>query len=176
MTDPQRWQDCLTRIRDEFAALPIIERDWIRDNLRAIHAQQRRLHDFFEAADGGRHCATCAGACCARGRNHLTLVNLLGYLAADEEPPTPDFTVTCPFLGPAGCRLDVSRRPFNCVTFLCDVVENALDEPSRKAFYQLEAEVRQIYEAFDRRYAGSSLRGLLIRAERLGNRAFLARL
>jgi hypothetical protein len=55
------------------------------------------------------------------------------------------------------------------------VVEDALDEVGRADFYRLEAQLRQDYEAFDRRYAGSSLRGLLIRAERLGDRPFLAR-
>lgn len=176
MTDQSLWQDSLSRIRREFAALPAPEREWIERTLQDIQIRQRQLHSFFQRADGSRHCAACGGACCAKGRNHLTLVNLLGYLAANEEPPPPDFTATCPFLAPSGCRLDVPRRPFNCITFNCEAVEGALDEADRADFYRQEAQLRQAYEAFDRRYAGSSLRGLLIRAERLGDRPFLARL
>ncbi len=175
MTDENLWQDSLSRIRREFAALPAPEREWIERNLQIIQSLQRQLHTFFQKADGARHCAACGGSCCAKGRNHLTLVNLLGYLTAGEEPPDPDFTATCPFLAPTGCRLDVPRRPFNCVTFNCDAVEDALDEAGHADFYRLEAQLRQAYEAFDRRYAGATLRGLLIRAERLGSRPFLAR-
>jgi len=176
MTDPELWQDCLMRVRAEFAALPATEREWLNRHLQDIQARQRQLHTFFQRAEGARHCAACGGDCCEKGRNHLTLVNLLGYLAEGEEPPQPDFTATCPFLAPTGCRIDVPRRPFNCITFNCDVVEDALDEVGRADFYRLEAQLRQDYEAFDRRYAGSSLRGLLIRAERLADHPFLARL
>lgn len=175
MTDPSLWQNCLSRIRREFTALAVSEREWIERNLQDIQARQRQLHTFFQRANGARHCAACGGACCEKGRYHLTLVNLLGYLATDEEPPPPDFTATCPFLAPGGCRLDVPRRPFNCITFNCEAVEEALDEADRADFYRLEAQLRLAYETFDRRYAGSSLRGLLIRAERLGDRPFLAR-
>lgn len=176
MTDQSLWQDCLRRLCAELPLLPAAEREWLDRNLQDIQTRQRQLHTFFQRADGARHCIACGGACCAKGRHHLTLVNLLGYLAAGDEPPQPDFTATCPFLAPSGCRLDVPRRPFNCVTFNCEAVEDALDEAGRADFYRLEAELRQAYEAFDRRYAGSSLRGLLIRAERLGDRPFLARL
>lgn len=176
MTDQKLWQNSLSRIRREFIALPAPERDWIERNLQGIQVLQRQLHTFFQTADGARHCTVCGGACCEKGRNHLTLVNLLGYLAASEEPPPPDFTATCPFLAPSGCRLDVPRRPFNCITFNCEVVEVALNEAGRADFYRLEAQLRQAYEAFDRRFAGSSLRGLLIRAERLADRPFLVRL
>lgn len=175
MTDQSLWQDCLRRLRAELPLLPAAEREWLDCNLLGIQARQRHLHTFFQRADGARHCAACGGACCAKGRHHLTLVNLLGYLAAGDEPPQPDFTASCPFLAPSGCRLDVPRRPFNCVTFNCEAVEDALDEAGLADFYRLEAELRQAYEAFDRRYAGSSLRGLLIRAQRLGDRPFLAR-
>jgi hypothetical protein len=68
----------------------------------------------------------------------------------------------------------VARRPFNCVIFLCDEVLAGLDAAQRQRAVHLEAQLRSLYEAFDRRFAGSSLHGLLIRAERLGARPFLA--
>ncbi len=170
------WNRTLQRVRAELSRLPDEERRWLAVHLRRIQQLQRRIHRFFQQAGGDAHCCSCSGACCEKGRNHLTLVNLLGFLLAGESPPPPDFTATCPFLSPTGCRLDIARRPFNCVTFNCDLVEDALDEASRAAFYRLERQLRRHYQAFDRRYAGSSLRGLLIRAERLGGQSFLERL
>ncbi|OHB27976.1 MAG: hypothetical protein A2X84_12075 [Desulfuromonadaceae bacterium GWC2_58_13] len=174
--DLHLWLRILARVGKELLRLPDDERRWLVEHLRQIQQLQRRIHGFFELADGAGRCLACHGACCEKGRNHLTLVNLLGFLLAGEAPPEPDFAATCPFLNTAGCRLDVERRPFNCVTFNCEAVEDALDEASRVSFYQMERQLRQLYEAFDHRYAGSSLRGLLIRAERLGERSFLDRL
>jgi len=174
--DLHLWRRCVARVREELLRLPDDERCWLAEHLWQVQQLQRRIHGFFEMADGASRCLACSGACCEKGRNHLTLVNLLGFLLAGETPPEPDFAATCPFLGAAGCCLDVERRPFNCVTFNCEALEDVLDEVSRAAFYQMERQLRQLYEAFDCRYAGSSLRGLLIRAERLGERPFLDRL
>ncbi len=174
--DYHLWQRCMARVSDEIKQLPDNERHWLVEHLEQVQQLQRRIHGFFEQADGASRCLACNGACCEKGRHHLTLVNLLGFLLLGESPPEPDFAATCPFLTASGCSLDVERRPFNCVTFNCEAVEDALDEGSRTAFYQLERQLRQLYETFDQRYAGSSLRGLLIRAERLGERSFLERL
>jgi len=175
MDDLSLWRQTLARVRRELSQLPGTEKRWLQENLAHIQALQRQIHSYFQAADGDRLCAACSGACCEKGRHHLTLVNLLGFLLADEAPPQPDFTSTCPFLGPTGCRLDIGRRPFNCITFNCELVENALSKKQQDEFYRLEQRLRTCYELFDQRYAGSSLRGLLIRAERLGGGSFLAR-
>lgn len=172
----QLWRRTLERVRAELSQLCAAERRWLDEHLEQIQRLQRRIHGFFERADGVRLCRSCNGACCEKGRHHLTLVNLLGFLLAGEDPPAPDFASTCPFLSNVGCRLDVERRPFNCVTFNCEAVEAALDAASRADFYAMERQLRRLYTAFDQRYAGSSLRGLLIRAERLGERPFLERL
>lgn len=173
LQDLQLWRRTLAAVVAEVGWLGGQERAGLREEVAAVASLQRRLHAFFEKADGAELCRTCSGACCEKGRNHLTLVNLLGYLLADEAPPQPDFSSTCPFLGHAGCLLDPGRRPFNCVTFICDPVEANLTAAEVETFYALEKELRSIYLHFDRRYAGSSLRGLLIRAERLGGRDFL---
>jgi len=59
------------------------------------------------------------------------------------------------------------------VTFLCEAVEDRLDPSSREAFYQHERQLRRLYAEFDRRYAGSGLCGIFIRAESLAGRPFL---
>ncbi len=175
-SDQQLWQRTIKRIEQEVAALNDLERDWLSPHLAEIGRLQRQLHELFEAGDGGRLCAECLGACCERGRNHLTLANVLSHLLSGQQVPEPDFSRTCPFLGPAGCLLEVEGRPFNCVTFICDAIEDRLAPAMREDFYRLEKELRSHYLALDKRFAGSSLRGLLIRAERLGEKAFMGRI
>lgn len=167
------WRQLRIRLDEEISRLAPAETAWLKANLKQVAACQRQLHAFFLQAGGAQLCRDCAGNCCGYGKNHLTLVNLLGYLVAGEAVPDPDFARTCPFLGDTGCRHDVGRRPFNCVTFLCEAVEERLDSSSRESFYCHERQLRQLYAEFDRRYAGSGLCGIFIRAESLAGRSFL---
>ncbi len=171
--DQQLWAGAVLRLRQEVECLPQAERDWIARRLGQIAQLQNRLQSLFEKAGGNELCRRCHGACCARGKHHLTLVNLLGYLLAGEPPPALDFRRTCPSLGETGCHHDAARRPFNCVTFICDQVEAGLESAELTTFYHLEKELRELYLAFDRRFVGSSLRGFLLRAERLEGRSFM---
>ncbi|BCA78612.1 hypothetical protein AOP6_0399 [Desulfuromonas sp. AOP6] len=143
--------------------------------LQRIAYLQEQLQVLFLQAGGAQCCTDCLGACCDCGKNHLTLVNLLGLLRAERPVPHPDFTAPCPFLGQTGCLLPAGFRPFNCVTFNCERVEDRMTPGDREQFYTIESRLRDLYNEFDVRYAGASLRGLFIRQERLAGQAFLAR-
>jgi len=171
----REWQAILTRLEAEVAEMPAEERAWLEGRVGQIESLQAELHVFFCRAAGEEICRDCLGACCAKGLNHLTLANLMTYLLRGEALPVPDFSATCPLLGPRGCLWSAERRPFNCVTFLCESIEDRLSEAEVKQFYQLEKQLRELYQDFDRRYAGSSLRGIWIALERLGSKPFLAR-
>lgn len=105
----------------------------------------------------------------------MTLANLLGYLEARQGPPGADFSATCPFLGPRGCRLEVGLRPYNCVSFICDTIEAALRPEQLERFYRLERLLRRHYQEFAARYSGAGLTGLLLQQQRLAGRPFLTR-
>lgn len=165
----QRW------LSDDWQRLDAAERQWIKDQLAAIDSLQQQLQRYFDQAGGARHCRDCNGACCERGAYHVTLVNLLAALASGRPFPEPDFSATCPMLGPSGCRLDVALRPFNCVTFVCDAVESAMPLPDRAAFYAAEQQLRRLYETFEQRYAAASMRGFLLAMARLEGRSPLQR-
>lgn len=173
LTETLRWRQLLVRLGEELARLEPAETAWLQVSLAQVADCQRQLHAFFLQAGGAQLCCGCAGNCCGCGKNHLTLVNLLGYLVAGEALPEPEFARPCPFLGDCGCRHDVGRRPFNCVTFLCEEVEERLEPASRESFYRHERQLRRLYAEFDRRYAGSALCGIFIRAESLAGRPFL---
>ncbi len=169
----RRWRRYVTAVAAEYARLAVDERGWIAAQLDRIAELQIELDALFCRGDGPAVCARCRGACCDCGKNHFTLVNLLAFVAAGEDPPQADFSLPCPFLGPAGCRLAAARRPFNCVTFICEPILDPLGDAGYDAFHELEGQLRHCYLNFDRRYAGSSLRGLLIRGERLAGQPFL---
>jgi hypothetical protein len=167
------WDHCLSGVKQEYGLLAPRERDWILERLGQMADLQKQLDELFVAADGPAACRQCSGACCDSGKNHFTLANLLAFVSVGQLPPDPDFSLVCPFLGEAGCRIEVSRRPFNCITFACDQVLDSLGS-QRERYFHLEKALHAHYLAFDRRYSGSSLCGLLIRAERLAGHPFLS--
>jgi hypothetical protein len=166
---PPEWSALLQRINSEIETLDATERGWLNERLAAIASLQIALDELFFKAGGNNACAGCEGACCGCGRHHITLTNLLGYLLAGEVPPTPDFSRTCPFLGEQGCCLPVARRPYNCITFFCETLEDRLDADQCGQLRALDRQLRSEYQRVADRYPAASLRGIWIALERIGN-------
>jgi hypothetical protein len=169
-----RWQQIIHQVAEEFTRLDDQERIWIRSRLARIALLQTELQSLADVVDISTVCRDCQGSCCDCGKNHFGLVNLLFFLLADEPLPVADFQQGCPFLSATGCRLDAGRRPFNCVTFICDEIEDRLIAKDCAYFYQLEKQLRGVYLEFEQRYAGAGAYGLILRSERLGGRGFFA--
>ena len=167
------WPALLKRITLEVAALGADEKAWLRERLSVIAATQVELDELFRKADGLDACAGCDGACCGCGRHHVTLTNLLVYLLADETPPTPDFSRSCPYLGERGCLLTVDRRPYNCITFFCETLEDQLGADDCERLRSLDRRLRNEYLRVAARYPAASLRGLWIALQRVGDGALL---
>ena len=170
----ESWSKIVDSLQREVAALADDEKSWISARLAAIAWLQEELHACVRASGSEVLCASCPEHCCGQGKNHPGLANLLFYLLAGEELPA-DFTAPCPQLGPAGCYFPPARRPFNCITFNCERVEEQLPVAQRQRLVTLETALRALYESFARRYAGAGSQGLLLRAATLGGRPFLYR-
>jgi len=168
-----RWQHIIKQVEADYRLLPVSEKAWIAQQLQQLATVQQRLQQLFEAGNGKQACRDCLGECCAKGHNHMTLANLLGFMQRGEQPPEPSFSQTCPFLGEQGCVLEVADRPYNCITFVCDIIENSLTSLQVTEFYALERQLRSLYQGFAERYAGAGLTGLLLQSERLNGQAFL---
>jgi hypothetical protein len=174
-TDGALWVATLARARSELANLPAAERNWLAVQVASIGRLQEELDCLFDAIGGPELCTSCLGGCCSGAKHHATLTNLLGYLLSGEEPPWPDFTQTCPFLGRCGCRLTAARRPFNCIIFLCEALDRRLTSEQRQLFVSTEGQLRATYEAVAACCPGASMRGLLLAAARVGDRPLLPR-
>lgn len=160
--DKNLWQRIVDQLRREWEELPTDERAWISGQVEKLGALQGRLHQFFLDVDGASACRDCVGDCCGHGRFHPTLANLLACLV-NRDFPDPDFGQDCPYMGHAGCQFPPEFRPYNCITFICDRIEDKLPVADRGEFYRLDKEIREVYALFAGRYAGGSLRGILIR-------------
>lgn len=169
------WQQLIRQVESEYQKLPDEEKFWIAEQLGQIEMLQQQLDRLFARGQGEQTCATCLGGCCGHGHNHMTLANLLSFLQRGEQPPKADFSRTCPFLAVTGCLLPVSRRPYNCISFVCDIIEENLMPVDVARFYASERQLRDLYLQFAERYAGAALTGLLIQAQRLGSKAFFSR-
>ena len=171
---PAGWLALLAKIKADLSALDETEKQWLHDRIAAIEKLQLALDDLFKNAGGANICADCDGVCCGCGRHHITLTNLLGYLIAGEDPPSPDFTGTCPYLGKGGCVLPVARRPYNCITFFCELLEEKLSEEKRQQLCFMDQQLRREYQALAERYPAASLRGIWIALERIGDGEILS--
>jgi len=163
------WPVILQRIKCEVATLSNLERDWLKERLAVIELTQLALDELFCKVGGVESCAVCDGTCCGCGRHHINLTNLLAYLLNGEEPPAPDFSGTCPYLGDRGCSLPVARRPYNCITFFCETLDDRLDSFDRGRLHMLDQQLRAEYQRVAERYPAATLRGLWIALERVGS-------
>ena len=136
------WPAVLQRINLELTVLSQIERDWLKERLAVIETTQLALDELFCKVGGLDACTGCDGACCVCGRHHITLTNLLAYLLQGEETPAPDFSCTCPYLGEQGCLLPVAKRPYNCITFFCETLDDRLDSVDREQLRTLDRQLR----------------------------------
>jgi hypothetical protein len=167
------WLKIVQRVQNEWTSLVESERFWIVTKIEQLSRLQQELHSLVAAADGEDVCRDCCGGCCGDGLYHPTLVTILAHLVPDRPLPTPDFRQSCPYFGVGGCLFLPAVRPFNCVIFICEKIEERCSEKSLALICGLESQIRTIYEAFDSRFAGSSLRGVMNRASIVDPRDFL---
>ncbi len=167
----QMWEQIVAEVQDHYLNLGLEEKNWLEPRLREIADLQQQLNSLFNAVEGEQHCRDCAGGCCHAGHNHMTLANLLQYVCRQQPLPSTDFLQSCPFLGVRGCLLPVERRPYNCISFICDRIEEALSPPELTEFYRVEGELRELYLEIAQRYLGAAMTGLLLQYPRQQGRS-----
>jgi len=171
----KRWQQVVEQLERDYYALPEAEKTWLAELIGQIEKLQYGLDHLFHKAEGEQICARCKGACCAKGHNHAGLANLLSYVQQNMVPPDADFSKTCPWLGPCGCVHQARHRPYNCITFLCDKLEERLDNADVEEFYRLDQELRKLYLRVADFYSGGGMSGLLLQAARLNGVSLLSK-
>jgi hypothetical protein len=167
VTDLETWNLAVAAVTAEFAALPPARQSLVAEFAGAIKVGKEALHAVVEQVSASEICASCGGACCLTGKFHVTVVDLLVYLAEGRELFTPGFDLgRCPYLGTQGCLMAPPYRPFNCVTFNCEQVEWLLEPLEKERSVLLEQELRSLYGRFEELFGNRFMGGLLMNCER----------
>lgn len=159
----RKWRDGVARVTALFGGLS----DEKLERLAALAPAMRRLKEQMQrlaaGVDAAAHCAGCGGACCVSGRYHVTGVDLLVFLALREPLFAPRFhSGLCPYLGEARCLIEPGYRPFNCITFICDLIEDQLPREEVSRFYQMERELRNAYREMASLFPSGAVAGPLL--------------
>ncbi len=167
MTDREMWDLAVDALVTEHAALPHSRKGVVAGLVEAVKGVKEALHGIAEGVSVAEICAACGGECCLSGRFHVTVVDILVYLAEGRELFTPGFGQgRCPYLGARGCLMAPPYRPFNCVTFNCERVESLLEPPAKERSVSLERELRALYGRFEGEFGNRFMGGLLQNYER----------
>jgi hypothetical protein len=165
--DADTWGRAVNAARKEYAALPVPVLGKIRILLANIKKLKTALYELNKSVEGEAVCALCLGDCCASGKYHFTVTDLLVYISDANELFVPDFSSKhCPYLGENGCIMEPEYRPFNCITFNCERIERLLLHSDVQKFYGIERKLRIQYNAVEEIFGNKFVYGLLSNFER----------
>jgi hypothetical protein len=167
MTEREKWNLGVAAVREKYATLspPIHAR--LKKCAAAIKTRKKALHEISAGVSSDEICAQCRGECCKSGKNHVTSIDLLVYLNDGKELFTPSFNqVICPYLGEHSCFMGPEYRPYNCVTFICERIEELLDPSEKERFYAVESELRALYRDMEQLFDKNIRNGVLNSCER----------
>jgi hypothetical protein len=164
----EMWALAIARVREELEGVPPEIGHQVEGIAERICMVKECIHGFAESVGAREICSSCGGQCCARGKYHFTVPDLLVYFYQTEMLFTPDFDRRdiCPYLGSCGCFMPPRYRPLNCIIFNCDRIEELIDPVDRVEFYRLEQELRGLYDRLDQLFDNRFQPGLLINYER----------
>jgi hypothetical protein len=167
VTDQQLWTAAVQQVTAEYLALPA----GLRAKVAGLTAQVRDAKEAFQALASSlgadRVCAACRGGCCGHGKHHFTVVDLLSFLERGEPLITPSFSGgTCPYITVLGCSMPPPLRPFTCIIFLCEELEQRARTEVRSDLAALEERLRRLYGELESLLGNRYMNGLLITYER----------
>lgn len=157
------WQERVGGVTASFERLPDAERKTLDQLARGMVAHKEAMQQIVAQVDAAGSCAGCGGTCCVSGRYHFGAADLLVYLSTERPLFTPRFeNGLCPFLGDGECLIPAGFRPFNCITFNCDLIEDRLSQEEVSRFYRMERELKQLYAEIRSLFPPRSMDGPLL--------------
>jgi hypothetical protein len=167
LEDQEIWNGAITAVKTEFTTLPELILAKISTSTEIIKNHKKAIFALTEAVGGGKICENCRGECCNKGKYHFTIIDLLVFLVEGKALFTPRFgRERCPYAGDAGCLMEPEYRPFNCITFHCERLEELLGASDIEEFYQLEKKLRFQYSELENMFDNRFPCGLLSNYER----------
>jgi hypothetical protein len=165
--DLQNWQTAVATAQDEFGRLTAEQLVAVGSLVNRVMACKGELTALFDSLNGSAVCSLCRGECCRAGRYHFTVVDLVVYLTTSSELFLPRFNnCACPFLGDRGCLMPPLYRPYNCLTFVCDRIDDGMDQDQRACFSAVSERLLACYREMEALFHNRFTGGLLNNGER----------
>jgi len=159
----EQWENGVRVVKLAFLALSERERAKLQGLSTALREQKCAMQALVAQVGAASHCARCGGECCVAGKYHFTRADLVIYLVTGATLFEPLFgNGLCPYLGRSGCLIPPAYRPFNCITFNCERIEDLLSAREVSCFYQMERDLRRIYGEIRSLFPRKSLEGALL--------------
>jgi len=150
MTDREKWDRGVAALREGYATLSPLLKARLKKSAAAIKSCKQALRLIGEGVRAAEICGECRGECCARGKNHVSSIDLLVYLNDGRKIFTPCFEQgICPYLGENGCLMEPEYRPYNCITFICERVEGVLGPLEKERACAVERDLRALYKGVE---------------------------
>jgi hypothetical protein len=150
MKERERWEWGVAALRREYEGLSPLTRERAERLAAAIKTCKEKIHLMLEGPSAAAVCARCGGECCKKGKNHFSAIDLIVFLHEGRELFEPYFErEICPYLGDGGCLMGPGYRPYNCITFICEAVEDLLEEKEKRVFYSSGEELRALYREME---------------------------
>jgi hypothetical protein len=159
----EQWREGVRRVTRAYRELPERELEQLRELAAALKGLRCAMQALVTGVGAALHCAGCGGECCVAGKYHFTRADLLVYLVDGETLFTPLFgNGLCPYLDREGCLIPPAYRPFNCITFNCERIEDLLSQEDLADFYRMERELRRSYGEIRSLFPEQSMHGALL--------------
>jgi hypothetical protein len=167
LTDQELWERAVSIARVEYETLSDPVKIQMRGIGESIRQKKQEMYDLAGGATVVKTCIDCGGLCCEKGKYHFSVIDLLMYLSTGKELFTPLFRETpCPFLGAEGCLMPPAYRPFTCITFHCERLEELLSFADLERMSNLERSLRALCRDLEELFGKRLMQGLLLSCER----------
>lgn len=163
LTDQEMWDNAVAVVRREYTALSVGLKAEVGAMADLIRHKKEEIFSLTENKGAPEFCGNCGGACCARGKYHFTVVDLLVFFSGNVTLFTPSFHGgLCPYMGNGKCLMPPSFRPLTCIVFHCEPLENLLSSVELERMYALERGLRDHYAHLESLFGTRFTQGLLL--------------
>lgn len=157
------WRTGVRDVVHAYRGLPVQVLEPLKERAARLRELRLAMQALVAGIGAATHCADCGGECCVAGKYHFTKIDLLVYLVEQEPLFAPLFNNgLCPYLAPGGCLIEPAYRPFNCITFNCERIEDLLSEKELAGFYRMERELRRVYGEIRSLFTDDSMHGAVL--------------
>ena len=144
MDDRQLWNLGTVRLKGLLADLSGGTGLTLTKLLTRYRKAKETLAAVVAEVDAACVCRECGGQCCLNGKYRINVLDALARIAA-KIPTSADFfqKPSCPYGSDGGCAMEPGLRPADCISFICDAIDQKLSPQARLILAAEERDLRE---------------------------------